>query len=70
MVFIKGMLATKGFTGKKHTRTSKRQMSIGQSLAHKRRNECACTIAGERRPDFTFHSQYDCHNQEVGVLKA
>lgn len=39
MPFTKGMKPTKGFTGKKHSNYSKKMMSEGQIIAHKKRDK-------------------------------
>ncbi len=31
---------------------------------------CACMLNGKKNPEFNYHSEFDCHNSEKGVLKA
>lgn len=31
---------------------------------------CACSVDGKRDPKMTYHSQYNCKNDDLGIIKA
>jgi hypothetical protein len=33
-------------------------------------DDCACTIDGHINPQMKYHSKYNCHNDELGIMKA